>query len=318
MRKLLASKTATGAVFQADIDPETYDYFLLRISGTQAAAQFLAIGEVGHVFYRHGSQVIVDADFDMIHFMNEKIGGEVECTGDTAINLPFAMSVFIPRGYGDGTVEAVETTDRAQITLQFGPNFTASVVAGALVELYGVTVDAGEENYSLYMIQLNQDFSAASKDRRVVPQDNVVAIYTDRGWGVNNGTAKSLLITPSANFTELAIKKDGQESSSIQVGVLQSMSNWDNRIEGSYVRCFETKLARLGEITEVLSDDVVITTTATGAVVVRHLILSAVFDSKKRDRTVQASGEVVKAKVARKLRAGKIEEVFTLQQLAAA
>lgn len=314
MRKLLASKAITGAAFQADVDPDTYDAFILRVTGTQAGGAFIAIGEVGRVFYRHGSEVLVDADFDMLHFMNEIKGGAVECTGE-ANGAAFAMSCMIPRGWLDRNRETVETTDKAQVTLQYGPNVATQIASGTC-ELYGVQFEHGEESYALMAIQHNQDFSAASKQRFMVPQDNVISIFTDRGFGVNSGTAKASLAA-SANFTEMAIKKDGLESNSVPVGVHQSHSNWENRLEdATFVRSFENQLATEGEIIEQLSDDVVITCTASGAVVVRHLVISAAFNASKRERTIDAAKRVAETKLARKVKAGKTEEIAVLQQMA--
>lgn len=314
-RKLIESKSITGAAFSADVDPDTYDAFMLRVTGTQAAGNFVGIGEVGHVTYKHGSETIVDVDFDILHFYNELKGGDVECTGE-ANGAAFAFSVFIPRGYLDTNRETVETTDRATVALQYGANVATHLASGT-VELYGITREIGEENYGLYLIQYNQDFSAASRQRLRIAQDNVIGLYTDRGFGLNYATAKASLAA-SANFTELGIKKDNLESGNIAVGVHQSHSNWENRIEASYVRMFENELASPGEVGEQLSDDVWVTTVTSGAVVVRHLAVSAVFNSAKREATVDATKRVLESKIAKKIKAGKLEEIETLRQIGVA
>lgn len=309
--KLIKSLPIGGAEFIADVDPDLYDTFMLRVSGTQAAGSFCAIGEVGTVVYKHGGTDIVNADFDLIHFINEVQGGDVECTGE-ANGAAFAFSCFIERGFRDGNVEAVEITDKAQIKLKYGVNMTpGGQIASGVCELYGEPKVLGIEHYRLKYIEFDADVSAGTKYRMNIAEDNVIALYFDRGFGKNNGTAKASL-TVDADFTEIVVEKDNKTFHSIPVAAAQAMSNYRNKLESAYVRCFELMLATEGKLSEALSDAVIVQYGTTGAALIRCVAVCADFQDDKQVRTAQASNDVRGAILARKAAANKVKTLNVL------
>lgn len=303
--KLLGTGNIAGSQFIVPkFAADLYEAFLLRLTGTQAPAAAMTVGEVGRIKYTEHGRPIVDCDFDMLHFYNELKGGDIELTGEAATNA-FAYSCLIPRHFQDGVVHAITADDEPQFVLQFGPNAVAGIASGTC-DLYGIPRESGEQPYRLKISQRDFPISGASTPVEHILEENVLGLYFDRaGLGPNN-TAVKASYGVDADWTDLVIKKDGKDLISSSVGALQAKSNAYNRIEASYSRLFEAEMVSdRVEISEALSDDIELAFRTTGAVTIRCLVLSADFTDDKHAATQLGSAEVLRAKLQRKQASGK-------------
>jgi len=307
MQKISNAGMAGSGFVPSKFTPDLYEDLMLRIAGTQAVGQFTALGEVGRVRYKEHGAPVVDCDFDMLHYMNEVQGGDVEATGE-AVNVAFAYSAIIPRGYRDGNVHLITQADEPSFQLDYYANAVAHIAA-ATVQLSGRPREAGTQKYRLKITQRDFVYTGAQTPVEQIFEENVLALFFDRrGLGPNNAETKAAVnATVDADWTELTVKKDGKIIADDTVGALQAASNYDNRIESSYSRLFEVRCVDPAvDFTESLSDRIEVLPRITGAITIRCLILSADFTDDKYDTTVGGSAQVLRQKLDRKQSQGKL------------
>lgn len=309
--QLLAADSVSGqSTFLKDIPPGKYSDIVVRFSGDAAAAQTFAAADLGRIRLIEAGRDLVAADADNLRLLNMLKGGSsrIQATAAGAS----AMTVRLPRGFGDGNVHQVIEADVVQVAIQMGANFTTKFTAAdpAQIKVYGLVRETGEMTYNFMLTQMEQTYGSGTFTYPI-RQENVIAIYP--------------IIT--GDLDRLRVVKDGQEMANVQQGPnaqdndLVSISDLFNETDApDAVTAFVAatganadstiaaiEVAEVGNITEYLSDDVVCEWTVSPAAtfVQEFLVASADFTPTKLRQTKVEQAATFQRKVARKNNLGR-------------
>lgn len=309
--QLLAADSVSGqSTFLKDIPPGKYSDIVVRFSGDAAAAQTFAAADLGRIRLIEAGRDLVAADADNLRLLNMYQGGSSRIQATAA--AASAMSVRLPRGFGDGNVHQVIEADVVQVAIQMGANFTTKFTAAdpAQIKVYGLVRETGEMTYNFLLTQMEQTYGSGTFTYPI-RNENVIAIYP--------------IIT--GDLDRLRVVKDGQEMANVQQGPnaqdndLVSISDLFGVTDApDAVTAFAAatganadstiaaiEIAEAGNITEYLSDDVVLEwTVSPGATFVQEfLVASADFTPTKLRQTKVEQAATFQRKVARKNNLGR-------------
>jgi hypothetical protein len=320
---LLVSDSVAGqTTFLKDLPPGKYSDLVVRFSGVSAAAQTLAIADLGRLRITEVGRDLVNVDCDNLRFINMVKGGSSRIQAGAA--AASAVTLRIPRGYGDNNVHQVIESDVVQVQMTFGANFTTKFTNAqkAILKVYGLVRETGEMAYNLLIQQIEQSYGGAGTFYLPLRQENVIAVY------VVNGTAGDL--------DNVRVIKDGVEIANVQQGGtgvedndMVSISDLMNTTDApDAVTAFvaatganadssvsEIALADAGEIGEFLSDDVQIEyrVSPAAAYVQECVVFSADFTPTRLRQTKIETAAVVGRKIARKNSLGRGRPIQTLK-----
>jgi hypothetical protein len=230
MLRLLFSSSSTSQFIHRIEIPIAYSGLVFRLTGTNAAAQQLALRELGRLRFSIRQQPVVDADMDYLISLADHWYGSSEFVSTLAGR--FAASVFIPRSFiDDKNVERVTKSDAAI----FETSFTSTLVtklAGSpfLAELYAVVAD-GPQSYNLLMFQ--QAYPTVSANQVYIDDisttENVCAAYISD----TQNTVLGLNVAGTlSNISRVRVRK-GDQVTDVSIGAALAYTAQKYRREGA-------------------------------------------------------------------------------------
>lgn len=302
--KLLASATIGGSSFVEPIPSDLYEAYVVAITGTSAVGQELFAQDIGTVRVLINGNDVINADYQDLLEFSRLHGGSVQAFS-AGTNDVFEHYLVIPRGFRDGNVEQIVDRDRAQFTINYGPNVSTKVLSGT-VELYGITRKTGTQLYYLKLLNINDTIGGATTKPIVYREENVIAIYPR--LTVRNAN------TDETTLTRIQCEVDGKEVCNVAREALRFASyNRRNNDAGETTKLGEILIADDGNIGEYLSDDVTLRVVTSGALTFDSLVAAADFDPPKQRATAELSGEVIDMALRRKKKDGKTRPIQVVE-----
>lgn len=318
---LLASDSVSGqTTFLKDLPPGKYSDIIVRFSGDAAAAQTFDMDDLGRLRLMEGGRDLVNIDCDNLRFINMYEGGSSRIE-NTAAGAS-AMTLRIPRSFGDNNVHQIVEADVVQVQMQFAADFTTKFTNAdkANMKVYGLVRETGEMAYNMLITQIEQSYSGAGTFILPIRQENVLALYVVIGTDnidsvrvVKDGVEFANVIQgPNAEDQDLRAISDvmGVTDAPDAVAAFTAAAG-----AGAYSSVAKIGLAEPGEIGEFLSDDVVIEyrVTPAGAYTQETIVVSADFTPTKLRQTKVETAAVVQRKIARKNTLGRGRPIQTLK-----
>lgn len=196
------------------ISPAKYGGFLIRYSGTNAAAQTTTLLNMGNVILNVLNNDKVNTDVEFLSLANNLYYGSVEAS--SVSGGAFAFSVFVPSGAWFDPLNVYSLTKEMQATFKLDfPALTSALVASGNVQISGILIN-GIQRYWHNIGNFNVVAQGAGQISNTLAKANIIELY---------------LKNPSALISNLQLSKDGISYVNNQIGNELAYSNLIHQIE---------------------------------------------------------------------------------------
>lgn len=304
-----SSLTSLFAVINEEVD---FKGIAIRITGT-AGATAPTVGDVGRIQYIKRGVTIVDAGFDALLAFGDLVGGTPnrESTNSGVVDL----YAYIPRRYLDDNVEHVVPSDNAQIKAVFNANLNTRIASGGKVEVY-LDLEKGVQKYDLLIRQYSDSVAGASVRPFAVDQPNII-------FAGISATVSAVFTLTGSNVTQVSYEIGGLVGDA-SLGALQDNTTFQFNIENlvgtaslvpyDLMACV---YVANGDVTARLYDNLAMRVTTSGAASLEFFVVSAMFDEKRHEDSVNKQRSRMLDITQRKAQRGDVSTVTTLKQIAA-
>lgn len=177
-RTFIKQGSAFGGTVNVDIPKGRYAGLLVRVYGTTAATQTLALADIGQMRLKRYGEEVISETFDFFHAYDDLKSGFLPTVsgGAAAAEDIFAM---IPLSLPELPNTAdVQTDTEMDLTLVFSSamdtRFSGSTVT---YQVYGYITDDIPEQYQLMIREQDVEASAAGRKVEVLNGVNLAALY---------------------------------------------------------------------------------------------------------------------------------------------
>ncbi|MHA2087277.1 MAG: hypothetical protein ACW972_03310 [Promethearchaeota archaeon] len=269
--KFLFSKDVLNT-FEEEVSPGIYDQLYFRITGTNQAGQTVAHSDFTFSLIVNGEQKINVPGSWVYEYCKNKYG-DVEDT--SAAGAAFALSgIFDFSWFGIPNSLHVAPSDHVTFGIQH-TGLSVKVASGTFI-LNGV---AGRSpfNYMPKLLTNNRTVSGATVHRDKVPMENITEAWLN--------AAGSLV-------TNVLVEKDGDLFINADYDEILAYTSMSGRFEGAVATWAKVELAK--GFSQLLSDDVIIQATYTGADTLNVVVLSFEYNDVRRTQSIGFVAQLAK------------------------
>lgn len=259
-----------------------YSAFMLRVAGTNQAAQTLTVGNLGLINMKLAGRNYATVSFSDLQEINKIDLGQVESASAVGAAFTFSALILASRE-NDGNIFHVEPNKLSHIYVDLS-GVTGTIVLNGTIELYGIPQE-GVQSYIPTMQTFAPPVTSGGNYLLDLPVENLTQLYA----------------TTLTNLDRVQITRDGRIPVQASSAAILAFSNMDARIEAAYTAAWRLDFHRSGALTEALSDSCQVFLSATGGAAAPHLIACGLDftpdEFKASSAAVQALGT---ARLARK------------------
>lgn len=304
--KLLRSHNILSGPANYKIPAGQYSRFIIRVTGTNQAAQTLSIANLGVITATWRGVGFMSVPFYAVNQLNARFGGVVETA--SAIGAAFRMSCQIESSYvGDGNVWDVTDDDDVYINVNLS-GVTGTIVASGTLQIFGVAVE-GQQAYVPRLFQLTTNVAANGVIPYDLAYDNVGFVFVCQ----TNGAAAIL------NLSRLEVEVDRELRIQGSDTDLWSQTNYETltETEPASDNNILLNLNQSRSVNEMLSDDITVRVYAAGGGACTADLVSCSYDFTP-DVLARSKATIdnrTANKQSRKLQLGKKRSVVTAQAI---
>lgn len=281
-------------VFEKELQPGIYDSLFFRFTGTNQAGQTVGHSDFTFIVNVNGEQKI-NVPGSWVYEYNKHMYGDVEDT--SGAGAAFALAGKIDFSYF-GIPNSLHVKAGDHTTFQLQHSGLSTKVASGNAFLYTLA-GKSPQNYIPKLLQANRQVTGATTDRYRVPMDNITQMWINAA---------------SANVGKMILEKDNE--------VFVNASDYDDLIaltsllgkfEGATASWIRVDMAN--GFSELLSDNVFLETTFTGADTLNVVVLHFEYSSVKRAQSVSRITQISRSKLSKYVSPKQADEVTVVKTI---
>jgi len=271
----------------------SYKGFVVRVSGTNGGGATALTTDLGRVRLAFNGEDIINTDMDILHTLNNWLFGFPEETSGAgaAFGFTFVLPVGLPKAPNN---VLVTRSDQCFVNFTFAlAGVAVAAPTAAIYSLYGIKSD-GVQTHFLKLHQYTEQPTGAATFRTKLPVQNIYGVL--------------IRTSAAANMDRVTIIIDGMIKYDAAWADAVAYSNIIHNVEAAEGDLF-LPLALSNTPTEVLSDDVEVQITVTGAATVDLFSLYYRFTPEKLTASTAFLAADVGRRIQKKAATGQDDDV---------